>query len=74
MTYLVFDTYNDAYVANAIISLNMRLNGNITTQWAEIKERLDGKFVIEKPNGYMDYVTGYTEEEYSSEWFAPSEP
>lgn len=58
-------------MANAIISLNMRLSGNATIQWSEIQERTDGKFVIVKPDeNDMGYVVGYTEEEYSDSWFS----
>lgn len=68
--YLVFENYQSAYVANAIISLNMRLSGNTTVQWSEVQERIDGKFVILKPDEKdMNYVVGYTEEEYQESWF-----
>ena len=72
--HLVFNTHGEAYVANAIITLNMRLAGNVTVQWSEVRERLDGKFVIPKPEeSVMQYVTGFTEEEYSAEWFESEE-
>ncbi|WP_353853124.1 hypothetical protein [Dehalobacter restrictus] len=51
---LVFNDYQSAYIANAVISLNMRLCGDITMQWAEIQEREDGKFVIPKPEDIID--------------------
>ena len=61
--YLVFDSHDEAYIANAVISLNMRLSGNLTVQWAEILEREDGKFLIPKPDEcVMGCVSGYAEE------------
>lgn len=75
-TYLVFDTYEKVYIANAIISLNMRLTGNITIQYETPQQRLtDSKYVIQKPDNvdYMQYVSGYVEEEYSSDWFGQGE-
>jgi hypothetical protein len=70
MMYLVFEDYKSAYIANAIISLNMRLSGYATVQWAEIQERADSKFVILKPDAiFMDFIDGYTEEEYQESWF-----
>lgn len=62
--FLVFNTYNQAYIANAIISQNMRLSRSITMAWAEISETTDGKFYIPKPNErFMDMVTEYTKME-----------
>lgn len=71
MTYLIFNEYEQAYIANATISLNMRLSGNITVQWGEIRQRLDGKFILLQPEErFMDYVTGYTDsQQYSENWF-----
>lgn len=71
MIYLIFDAYETAYIANATISLNMRLTGNITQQWAEIRQRNDGKYVLLQPaSEHMTYVTGYTDtEEYQEDWF-----
>jgi hypothetical protein len=63
MEQLVFDTYQAAYIANAVISLNMRLSGNLTQQFATAQERTDGKFVLPVPEvRYMEFVTGYTVE------------
>jgi hypothetical protein len=60
---LIFNTYQEAYTANAVISTNMRLSGSITQQWAEPQEREDGKWEIPKPDEqYMQFVTGYTED------------
>jgi hypothetical protein len=76
MNYLVFDTYQDAYVANATISMNMRLSGNVTQQWSDIRQRLDGKFVLLEPESlmHMQYVQNYIDiQEYSEEWFPQSE-
>lgn len=44
--YLIFDTFADAFAANAIISMNMRLAGAVTVQWADIQETQDGQFVL----------------------------
>ncbi len=44
--YLIFNTFNDAYIANAIISMNMRLAGNVTTQWAEIRGTTEGAYSL----------------------------
>lgn len=74
MLNLVFNSYLDAYIANAIISLNMRLSGNITAEWGLIRERVDGKYVLPCPDQqYMTYVSGYIDiQEYQDDWF-PSE-
>lgn len=79
MTYLIFETYQDAYVANAVITLNMRLGGGVSVQWAEPQQRQDGKWILQKPEQrFMNFVStigqyaGVTEEEYNDNWFAPS--
>lgn len=61
---LIFNDYQSAYIANAVISLNMRLGGDITVKWAEIQQREDGKHMIPKPDiEFMDNVpNGYVEE------------
>jgi hypothetical protein len=81
MKFLVFATYRSAYSANAIISLNMRLSGDCTVQYANVRERSDGKFVIPAPvtigedgnevmdAALMEYVANYSVEEYNSAWF-----
>ena len=71
--WLVFDIKDQAEIANAVISYNMRLAGSITQKWAEIRQRLDGKYVIPKPPVAMmkrvDIIDGYVEEEYDPSWF-----
>jgi len=70
MSYLVFNSSNEAYIANAIISFNMNLSKDTTMKWGEIQQRLDNKFVLPKPElQYMNLVSAYTEEEYNSNWF-----
>jgi len=62
--FLLFNTYNQAFVANAVISLNMRLSGSVTIGWAEIGETADGKFYIPKPEEkFLNMVEGYEEVE-----------
>jgi len=70
--YLVFDTLEQATIAIALIGYNMGLTGSITVRWAEPQVRKDGKYVIPKPelDEHMLYVSGYAEEEYSTDWFA----
>jgi len=65
MTYLVFKDFPSAYVVNAIISQNMRLSGDVTVQWDQVRETTDGKFVLTKPidDRHMNYVSEYTETE-----------
>ncbi|MHB8124634.1 MAG: hypothetical protein ACYDEJ_03155 [Desulfitobacteriaceae bacterium] len=54
--YLVFNTNSEAYVANAIISMNMRLSGNATNQWADIQETAEGQFVLPMEEGQTEVV------------------
>ena len=62
--YLVFDTLEQATIATALIGYNMGLTGNATVRWAEPQQRLDGKYVIPKPElEHMQFVSGYTTEE-----------
>jgi hypothetical protein len=71
MTYLIFSDFQSAYIAKAVITLNMRLSGNVTKEWADIRERTTGDFALLYPEEeHMNYVVGYTDtQEYSEDWF-----
>lgn len=44
--YLIFDTYEEAFVVNAVISQNMRFDGNVTASWADIQETRENEFAL----------------------------
>ena len=69
--YLVFDTQAQAQIALTQIWDNMKPPTiGTTTCWAVERQRLDGKWIFEKPDSeYMTGVVDYTEEEYSTDWF-----
>lgn len=82
MTYLVFDTQEQAKLALTIIWSNIQpvieinagthepVQEKITKEWAIEQQRLDGKWIFLKPEQeHMTNVTGYIEEEYSEGWF-----
>lgn len=72
MKYLVYDSYEEAYVADAIITLNMRLGGGTTQEWSKpMKRKKDNKYVVKKPNKVKDLecVQPTVEENYSTDWF-----
>lgn len=50
--YLVFNTYEEAILAESKISLNMGLPKNKTVNWSEIDELKDGTFSIVDPNEF----------------------
>jgi hypothetical protein len=54
--YLIFDMFSEAFTANAIISMNMRLAGNVTVQWADIKETTEGQFALPLAEGETEVV------------------
>lgn len=58
MSYLVFDDERVAFIANAVISQNMRLSGDKTQQWDDIKPTKEGKFALLKPDKveYLEYL------------------
>lgn len=82
MIYLIFDTQAQAQEALTQIWANMQpikditltqteVNPPITTSWAIERQRLDGKWVFEKPdNEHMNLVSGYFEEQYQETWFS----
>jgi hypothetical protein len=54
--YLIFDSYVDAFTANALISMQMRLSGNQTIQWADIQETAEGQFALPLAEGETEVV------------------
>jgi hypothetical protein len=54
--YLIFDTFESAYVANATVSMNMKLAGAVTVQWADIQETLEGQFALPLAEGETEVV------------------
>jgi hypothetical protein len=54
--YLIFDTFGEAFTANAIISMNMRLAGAVTVQWADIQETAEGQFSLPLAEGETEVV------------------
>jgi len=54
--YLIFDSYVDAFTANALISMQMRLSGNQTIQWADIQETAEGEYILPLVEGKTEVV------------------
>jgi hypothetical protein len=66
--FLVFDTLEEAEIKLDEVNIAMGLNGNITSTWAEIKQRLDGKYVFIQPPINVD-ISDIVVEEYNLDWF-----
>ena len=68
LIFLVFETYETAHQADVTITVNMNLSEG--SNWGEPRQRINGDWVIPKPEDrWMDGVTGYAEKEYSPNWF-----
>lgn len=63
--YLVFDTLEQAQTALDIVNETMGFCGNVTTVWAEIQQRIDGKYVFIVPPVEVEAI----QEEYQEDWF-----
>jgi hypothetical protein len=70
MLCLIFESLEEAKIAQKKITENMKLDGITTIDWAKIDKRLDGKFCLLKPEErFLLGLENLVEEEKNENWF-----